>query len=79
MQEIEYKLKQADMGFEVGDTVKLEAQYEKLSNRLTTLKQKQADLNKIGLSNLEKQLKQTNKETTNETISCFAFLKKLDS
>ena len=39
MQEIEYKLKQADMGFEVGDTVKLEAQYEKLSNKLTTLKQ----------------------------------------
>lgn len=65
MQEIEYKLKQADMGFEVGDTVKLEVQYEKLSNRLTTLKQKQADLNKADLSNFEKSLKKTNKETTN--------------
>jgi len=65
MQEIEYKLKQADMGFEVGDTVKLEAQYEKLSNKLTTLKQKQADLNRADLSNFEKNLKKANKETTN--------------
>lgn len=62
MEEIEYKLKQADMGFEVGDTVKLEAQYEKLSNRLTTLKQKQADLNKADLSNVQKQINKTGKE-----------------
>ena len=40
LQEIEDKLKQADMGFEVGDTMKLEAQYEKLSQKLSVLKQK---------------------------------------
>lgn len=61
MEEIEYKLKQADMGFEIGDTVKLEAQYEKLSNRLTILKQKQADLNKTDLSNVQKQINKTSK------------------
>lgn len=61
MEEIEYKLKQADMGFEIGDTVKLEAQYEKLSNRLTNLKQKQADLNKVDLSNVQKQINKTGK------------------
>ena len=33
LEEIEYKLKQADMGFEVGDTDKLEANYEKLSQQ----------------------------------------------
>lgn len=65
MQEIEYKLKQADMGFEVGDTVKLQAQYEKLGNSLATLKQKQADLNKTDISNFEKQIKSAGKETTN--------------
>ena len=31
LQEIEDKLKQADMGFVVGDTMKIEAQYENLS------------------------------------------------
>ena len=54
LQEIEHKLKQADMGFEVGDTVKLEAQYEKLSQKLSTLKQKKEDLNKTDLSNAQK-------------------------
>ena len=54
--EIEHKLKQADMGFEVGDTQKLEAQYEKLVNQLGKLKQKQADLNKTDFSNLEKNI-----------------------
>ena len=34
LEEIEYKLKQADMGFEVGDVAKLEAQYEKLKNEI---------------------------------------------
>ena len=57
MKEIEYKLKQADMGFEVGDTIKLEAQYEKLGNQLSNLKQKQVDLNRTDLSNVEKQIK----------------------
>ena len=54
--EIEHKLKQADMGFEVGDTQKLEAQYEKLVNQLGKLKQKQADLNKTDFSSLEKNI-----------------------
>lgn len=44
MEDIEYKLKQADMGFEVGDTSKLEAEYEKLGNQLLSLKQKQNDV-----------------------------------
>ena len=56
MQEIEDKLKQADMGFEVGDTQKLEAQYEKLSQRLSTLKQQQADLNRTDLSGVQKNI-----------------------
>ena len=55
LDEIEYKLKQADMGFDVGDVGKLEAQYEKLGNQLLSLRQKQADLNKTDLSNLQKQ------------------------
>lgn len=64
MKEIEYKLKQADMGFEVGDTIKLEAQYEKLGNQLSNLKQKQVDLNRTDLSNVEKQIKNASKETS---------------
>ena len=65
MKEIEYKLKQADMGFEVGDTIKLEAQYEKLNNQLGKLKQQQMDLNRADLTNLEKQIKNASKETSN--------------
>ncbi|MEI3530689.1 MAG: hypothetical protein V8Q75_06515 [Bacilli bacterium] len=42
------------MGFEVGDTQKLEAQYEKLSQQLSKLKQKQIDLNKTDLSSIQK-------------------------
>lgn len=61
LEDIEYKLKQADMGFEVGDTVKLEAQYEKLYNQLTKLKQKQDDINNINLSNLQKQIDKSEK------------------
>lgn len=53
MLEIEGKLKKADMGFEVGDTQKLEAQYEKLVQKLTKLKQKQDSLNKTDLSNVQ--------------------------
>ena len=45
MQEVSYKLKQADMGFEVGDTQKLEANYEKLGIKLDSLRKKQAKLN----------------------------------
>ena len=45
MQEIERELKKADMGFEVGDTQKLEANYEKLGIKLDNLRKKQAKLN----------------------------------
>lgn len=63
MQDIEDKLKQADMGFEVGDVQKLEAEYEKLGNQLISLKQKQEKYNQSvkeasngGLQNIEGQL-----------------------
>lgn len=45
MIDIEDKLKQADMGFEVGDTEKLEAEYERLGNQLLGLKEKQEKYN----------------------------------
>ena len=45
MLDIEDKLKQADMGFEVGDTEKLEAEYERLGNQLLGLKEKQEKYN----------------------------------
>lgn len=45
MNDIEDKLKQADMGFEVGDTQKLEAEYERLGNQLIGLRQKQEKYN----------------------------------
>lgn len=51
LDEIESKLKQADMGFDVGDTQKLEAKYETLSTKLTTLTQKKKDFDKADLSN----------------------------
>lgn len=56
LEEIEDKLKRADMGFEVGDTQKLEAQYEKLIQKLTKLKKSQEDLNKTDLSNIQKNI-----------------------
>ena len=65
LQEIEHKLKQADMGFDVGDTMKLEAQYEKLSQKLSTLKQKKEDLNKTDLSNVQKSIDNIGKSTSN--------------
>lgn len=37
IEELEYQLKQADLGFEVGDTMKIEADIEKLRNRLIKL------------------------------------------
>lgn len=37
IQELEYQLHQADLGFEVGDTLKIEADIEKLNNRLIKL------------------------------------------
>lgn len=56
MEEIENKLKKADMGFEVGDTQKLEAQYSKLARKLDSLNKKQQELNKNDLSNLRKNI-----------------------
>ena len=65
LEEIEHKLKQADMGFDVGDTVKLEAQYSRLSKQLDKLNQKQADLNKTNLSNVQKSIDNIGKSTSN--------------
>lgn len=65
LQEIEYKLKQADMGFEVGDTQKLEAQYERLVNQLENLKKKQADINKVDLTNIQKSIDKVGDSTSN--------------
>jgi hypothetical protein len=53
LDDIEDKLKQADMGFEVGDVQKLEAQYEKLTDKLRNLIRKKEELNKTDLSNFQ--------------------------
>lgn len=65
LQEIEHKLRKADMGFDVGDTMKLEAQYEKLSQKLSVLKQKKESLNKTDLSNVQKSIENIGKSTSN--------------
>lgn len=52
LDDIEDKLKQADMGFEVGDTKKLEAQYEKLTDKLRNLIKKKEEFNKTDFSNI---------------------------
>lgn len=65
LQEIEHKLKQADMGFEVGDTQKLEAQYEKLVNQLENLRKKQADINKADLTSIQKSIDKVGDSTSN--------------
>jgi hypothetical protein len=65
LEEIEHKIKQADMGFEVGDTQKLEAQYEKLINQLTKLRQKQADLGKVDLSGVKKSVDKISDSVSN--------------
>lgn len=53
LDDIEDKLKQSDMGFEVGDTKKLEAQYEKLTDKLRNLIKKKEEFNKTGFSNIQ--------------------------
>ena len=53
LDDIEEKLKQADMGFEVGDVQKLEAEYEKLTDKLRNLIRKKEELNKTDLSNFQ--------------------------
>lgn len=67
MNEIEDKLKQADMGFEVGDTQKLEADYERLGIKLdnlrkkqTKLNQEQANMGKLDLSGVQEGLNNVN-------------------
>ena len=67
LQEIEHKLKQADMGFEVGDTQKLEAQYERLVNQLENLKKKQADINKADLTSIQKSVEKVGDSTSKVT------------
>ena len=71
MNEIEDKLKQADMGFEVGDTQKLEANYEKLGIKLDSLRKKQVKLNqehaqmgKLDLSGVQTGIDNVNKGLT---------------
>ena len=85
MQEIEDKLKQADMGFEVGDTQKLEANYEKLGIKLDSLRKKQAKLNQeqanmwkldlsgvqAGINNVNKGLQGTIKKVTKWGLAIF--------
>lgn len=68
MQEIERELKKADMGFEVGDAQKLEANYEKLGIKLDSLRKKQAKLNqeqanmgKLDLSKVQTGISSVNK------------------
>ena len=56
MEEIQNKLKKSNMGFEVGDTQKLEAQYSKLARKLDSLNKKQKELDKSDLSNLRKNI-----------------------
>lgn len=68
LDEIEYKLKQADMGFEVGDTQKLEAQYSRLIKQLDKLQKKQADLNKTNLTDVQKNIDKVG-NSVNKTIS----------
>lgn len=61
LDEIEHKLKQADMGYEVGDVQKLEAEYEKLSSKLSTLVRKKQELEKTDLSGIKKGVDEINK------------------
>ena len=53
MQEIEHLIQQADLGFEVGDTQKLEKEYEQLSNRLIDLRKKKEQFNQEPLANVK--------------------------
>ena len=85
MQEIEDKLKQADMGFEVGDTQKLEADYERLGIKLDNLRKKQTKLNQEqaqmgkldlsgvqdGIDNVNKGLNKTLKKVAKWSLAIF--------
>lgn len=65
LKEIEYKIKQADLGFDVGDTQKLEFQYSKLTKKLDTLKRKQQEFNKMDLKKAQKSIESIGKSTSN--------------
>ena len=71
LKEIEYKLKQADMGYEVGDTLKMESQYEKLNNQLIRLKKNQDEVAKADLKNVHTSMEKASKgvEKLNNTMS----------
>lgn len=71
LKEIEYKLKQADMGYEVGDTLKLESQYERLNNQLIRLKKNQDDIARADLKNIHTSTEKASKgvEKLNNTMS----------
>lgn len=85
MLEIEDKLKQADMGFEVGDVQKLEADYEKLGIKLDNLRKKQTKLNQeqaqmgkldlsgvqTGIDNVNKGLTKTLKKVAKWSLAIF--------
>ena len=71
MEEIEYQLKQADLGIDVGDTQKLEAQYSRLSKQLSKLNKKQikfnqeqANMGKLDLSGVQAGIDNVNKGLT---------------
>ena len=74
MEEIKYQLKQADLGIDVGDTQKLEAQYSRLSKQLSKLNKKQikfnqeqANMGKLDLSGVQAGIDNVNKGL-NKTI-----------
>lgn len=57
LEEIEYQLKQADMGFETDDVQKLEANYEKLNDKLRKLVQKKEEFNNVPMKHDYTQIK----------------------
>ena len=63
--EIEYLLKKSDAGEEIGkDTMKLEAQYEILTEKLKKLINKKQELDKSGMINFEKSMSSINDSTS---------------
>ena len=85
MEEIEYQLKQADLGIDVGDTQKLEAKYSRLSKQLSKLNKKQIEFNQeqanmgkldlsgvqTGIDNVNKGLTKTVKKVTKWGLAIF--------
>ena len=85
MEEIEYQLKQADLGIDVGDTQKLEAKYSRLSKQLSKLNKKQIEFNQeqanmgkldlsgvqAGIDNVNKGLTKTVKKVTKWGLAIF--------